>query len=467
MSKLKPMPHQRKALRWGRSKRSVALWMEMRLGKTLVSKWWADRRPQANRILVVAPLSALPSWREQLLEDGVPLEAVATLTGTAAQRLRAFERGDAANATWWLINYRGLTASGGKTRTGKSRAVPSAYAQLPWDVVILDESTRIKSPKAQVTRVVLEWLARAPYKACLSGMPAPESPEDYVCQMLFLHGEFMGCANYWDWRQRWMRPVGPSWTLTGQAVSELRRAVREASFSMRRKEAGMGSKLVRQTRHVELPAKVRRELQRAQEDLEVSVDDGRGTALTTNALTALTWCSQLTGGRFPRDARLHHDAKFRELTDLAKGDLRGEPLVVAATFTSEIHAATEALEKIGRRVVVVTGKSRKDNAERVERFRRGKANAIVAQPKCLQMGVDLSMASATIHLSRWWGYEVNAQFDARTDHPSRKDPRLVVDIVARDSIDEDKVTALNMKGASAKTFLRTFVKLASQRSKTG
>lgn len=458
--RMKPMKHQVQMLRWGRLKRSFPMWVEMRLGKTLVAKRWAQRRPRSKHILVVAPLGAIAGWLDTLHRDGVDDSEICCLLGTKQQRLKAFSAGSE-TARWFLINYEGLTERGHKTRGGKPKAVPSEYALIPWDVVILDESTRIRNARAQITQVALGYLSQAPFKACMSGLPNPEGPQDFVTQMLFLFDEFMGVDNFWSWRQFYMSQFGRAWNVKMSARARIKSTVNELSYILRKRDVGIGSRLMKEKRQVLIPAKVSREITRALRDFEVI---GKTAKLTRNVLHALTLASQLTGGRYPHDDSLHHNAKFIELASLAKTELAREKLVVAAQYTPEVKAAAEFLEKAKKTTAVVVGtNARKSNNEAVRRFQRGSLDALVVQPKCLQMGVDLSRASTTIHLSRWWDYEINAQFDERTEHPTRTDPRLCIDLVGMDTPDEDKVLALQEKGADSKTFLRRFISLVRQR----
>jgi len=451
------MPQQRQLVRWARRRSAIPIWMAMRLGKTLSAKRWMDTRPGAHRILVVAPLAAIPGWYTQLTADGVSERSMAVLTGTWRQRERAFERGVTDQARWFLINYEGLTLKGRKTKSGKPKAVPADIARLPWDGVILDESPKIRNPKANVTRVCLDYLSQARYTACLSGLPNPEGGENFVTQMLFLFGEFMGCRDFWSWRQEHMQPMGGGgWVLKGKTIGPLRAEVKRLSFMMSKKDAGIGSKLIRETRFVALPSAVMREIDRARTHLEV------GDKLTNIILESLTWQTQLAGGCYPHDDSFQHSIKTRELVYLATTELAREPLVVAARYTAELEAAILALMKAKISCGLVHGQL-KDNAGTVQAFQRGEFRVLVCQPKVLQMGVDLSRSSTMICLSRWWDHEVNAQFEERTEHPAKKEPRLVVDIVARDTVDEDIVLALAEKTATAKMFTRRFLQLVRRR----
>ena len=128
--KLRPlMPHQKSALTWARKFRRIALFLEMRLGKTLVAIRWAKHKPYKTKILVVAPLSVLPTWQEELVKEGVSPNDIQFIRGSLSERLKISSYVDG----WFLINYESL------------RATPS-LASRRWTHMILDESMRIRNP---------------------------------------------------------------------------------------------------------------------------------------------------------------------------------------------------------------------------------------------------------------------------------------------------------------------------------
>lgn len=443
------MPHQVDVLRWSKHRSSAGMFLQMRLGKSLCASRWAESRPVRDpKVLITCPLSVVPSWRRECRAEGIDL---VELTGTAAQRERKFlEAGD--RHGWYAINYEGCIKAGGGRKPR-----PSAYAELPWDVVIVDESPRIRNPKAKTTRVFLGHLADAPHKVLLSGLPNPEGPEDFVAQMIFLHGEFMGHRSYWTWRQEHMNPVRHGWVVRGKSEGPIRAEVHRLNYFLTRKEAGLPDQMVRSTRWVQLPPAVRRATREAERDFEL------GGELTDSKLTVLTWLMRLAGGRH-KDPALRHDEKLKELEYLASGEFRGQKLVVWARFTAEIVAAEEYLRDRGHRVVRVTGEV--DHDERARRIddwsSKSGPRILVGQPRCLQMGVDLSAADVEVFVSNYPDFEIRSQAADRIVHPRKTWPVLCVDIVAEDSVDEDTVESLVDKDATAKSYSRRFLGRAAE-----
>lgn len=447
MSRRQPRPHQLAFMRWAKSRSSVPAFLQMRMGKCLGAIRWAESRPgDSNRWLISAPLSVCPTWRRELELEGHP---VVELLGSQEERERAIM--DAGGAPgFYLINHEGLT-----TREGGG-TVASAYAMAPWDGVILDESTAIRNPRSRLCKVALRHLATAKYRAVLSGLPNPESAEDYVPQLLFTHGEVMGCRNFWEWRARHMQPSGFGWTIKAKSLGLLHQEVHERSFIMTRKQAGMYDEKDREVRYVRAPAAVMKAIASARRDFQV------GDRLTDNALTSLTWRCQLASGVWPHDERLRHSAKMPALREVI--DEAGVPILVWARFNDELPPVVRLAEQLKLRAAMVTGDvPPRVRSGIVEEFQAGRVDLLAIQSRCLSRGVDLSRARASVVLSNYFDFEIRSQLEDRLIHMNRREPARIIDVVCEGTPDEDIVEALTDKGASAASFNARLRRIAGRK----
>ncbi len=458
MEPFRLLPHQRVLVRRSRNLSALPLWVDPRVGKSLAALAWALTRPPRGHWLIVAPLAVVPEWSRLLERQGVPH---AVVPGRRAARARILA--GTGGRGWHVASWEALSVPrpAGKSRKdgGRRRVEASDLAALRWGGVILDESTRIRKPTTDASKVAVRWLGRATYRACLSGCPRPEVVEDFVQQHLFLYGEFMGYRDFYAWRQRHMRrlPWAPkAWEVVPSRVELVYEEVRRLGVIMTKDQAGIGTELLREVRHVVLPAHVLREVKRARQRTQA------GNRLGINALQSLLWEEQLAGGRFPGDPAMHHDAKLRELGSMVTrgGIVHGEPLVVWSRFNSLLHAARKVLSTLEISCTLVEGGTKVDQI--VERWKAGGSLVLLAQPTCIKMGVDLSRASIAVHLSRYHEHEVNYQADERTEHPTRprSSPRLCVDIVAAGTREVAKVRLLEDKRRDADAYKRGLDELA-------
>lgn len=456
------LKHQAIAWKLAKKKGKLPLFMEMRLGKTLIAIRWIKTRSSCNKILVACPLSVVDSWLRELALEG---EEAFPVIGTANQKSKVINEGlNHDKRQWFITNYETLAERGHKTKENKPKAVPSIIAQLPWDAVIADESTKIRKPTAQITKVFIRAFKDVPYKAVLSGLPDPEGQDDYVTQLIFLYGEFMGCHDYYSWREKYMveLPFG-GYTIRMGAGKKIIEAVKKCAIRMTRQAVGIGSEKVRAVRTVSLQPAIMKVINELRASCEI------GPRMTKTTLENLLIEQQITGGFFEGYT---HTAKLAELRELLEGELRGQPFLVWCKHTAEVEGVADYLTRMRLKVRVksVHGSlksSPKANKQevraRIDAFMDGKLDGLVLQPKSVQMGIDMSRADVSIYYSRWPDYEVNAQSGDRVIHPQKKAPVLELDIVAKNTMDELLPELLNDKRVNSENFSNKLIEAIATR----
>lgn len=438
-------PYQNKASRYAESRDRIALFMEMRLGKSPVVIRWV-KRLRAKRVLLVAPLTTLLgslNWQGELKRESIApqlLSSIAKDKRTAVLRpsrltdgvlTRAWARG------WFAVNYEAL------------RTQPELL-DVPWDAIILDESTRIRSPKAQITKVLLNRASHIPYRAILTGLPNPEDPLDYFCQFVFLHGHFMDFDNYWAFRQTLFYTAYTEWDWTPKPKTRerIKEYVHQHAFVLTRKQAGVGSAKVRKQRSVELNTAQRKVLKEMRSKFEV---DGVETKWTT---VLHTWMQRVAGGFHPVTLSMISDAKMKLAEELIMDDFRGEPVVMWFRFNEEITQVYKWLTTRNRKLQVsyVHGDVEKRKRPKIqEQFQRGETQVLLMQVK-IKYGWNLSRSSTAIYYSNSYEFEDRSQSEDRIIHLTKKDDCLYLDLVTIGTPDEDVVDSLSDKRMNAKLF---------------
>jgi len=186
-------PYQLEAFKYSMQTENPALFMEMRLGKTLVAirriKLYVPQDPkQGLKVLIIAPNSTLTSWEDELTLEGIgdPVH----LAGKRADRLAKL----VGPGNWFLINPEGCIPIKDNTASG---VFCELLADHPWDVVLLDESTFIKNPNTKITKFLLNNFRDVPHRWILTGTPNPEGPLDFFSQFKFLNNDETFKGNYW------------------------------------------------------------------------------------------------------------------------------------------------------------------------------------------------------------------------------------------------------------------------------
>ncbi|MFH1394652.1 MAG: SNF2-related protein, partial [Candidatus Omnitrophota bacterium] len=83
--------HQKRVLEWTSSRSKIALFLQMRLGKTLVAIRWVQLAETPIKALVIAPLSVLHVWESELHKENVEIAHIRTMTGTPPQRAKVLK----------------------------------------------------------------------------------------------------------------------------------------------------------------------------------------------------------------------------------------------------------------------------------------------------------------------------------------------------------------------------------------
>lgn len=434
MIKKKAYKYQQDALTWAEDKPRPAFFMEMRLGKTLVAIRWAEQF-SFEKVLVVCFLSVVPVWQEELACES---KSSVMLTGSWKEKRVMLEEQD---VNWYITNFESTYVD---NRPKKPYA--SIITQLPWDCVIIDESTAIRNPKAIRTKMCCAQFKLTPYRSILTGFPNPESNLDYFQQMAFLDGQFMGCKNYWEFRNRFFHQVVYDWIPKRGTLSKIKEEVNKNAFVLTRKQAGVGSKKIYEKRYVELPSKVRKEYKSLEQNFCLGIEETKWT------IVVKIWLARLAGGQ-PEDSDFCSMHKFHEILYLLNSELRKEQGVIWFRFNLELIYMHHMLELKGISNDFITGEVTSTERERTrKRFNQGKFRWLLVQIKCGKFGIDCSAASVAIYYSNSFAYEERAQSEDRIISPTKKEPVLILDILTKNTVDEDIYNALRNKKVNAKTF---------------
>lgn len=411
-----------------------ALFMEMRLGKTLVTIR-ANSAMGNERNLVVAPLTVLEAWMDELDDEGL---AWTLAKGTVKQRGMHEECMQHGNVPmYYLVNYETLLAH-------------PTYCDVAWDSVVLDESTRIKNPRSKTTKLCLQRFKHVGHKFILSGLPAPEGPLDYFCQMMFAHGNFLGSKNYYTFRHHCFNNYAFEYRPKPGVLTRIRNEVRDRSFTLTRKEAGIGNKRVYEKRYVDMTRDQRAAYRDVLKDFEYG---GKSTKWVP---VQVAWLAQIAGGHW--DGELISSAKVTALVELLEGELRGQPVVVFFRHNAELRSVAHALNTARITYDIILGANTLDERREARAaFQSGHVDVLLLQIKCVKYGINLSASSTCIYFSNPYSLEERKQSEDRVEHAGKSEPLLYVDLITRGTVDEDIVALLREKNIPARYFMSRLV----------
>lgn len=438
-------PCQSAALAWSAGKSRLPLFMEMRLGKSLVLIRWSQERGH-RRFLCVAPAIAHIAWQAELEAEGLPCHLPRTR--------RAFD----------LLAEYGLPEGWTVVTYERVRSSPWLL-DLEIDGLGLDESVAIKSPKAQITKLLVHGRAVQAIgdRAILTGLPQPEKAIDYFEQLRFLFPSFMGCRNYFQFRERFYELRGFDWVPKPSTEWRMRKEIGRLAFTMTREAAGYVNPKEYLIRGAETPGKIKRAHDDALGLLQAEIA-GRGEVWTNYPMTGSLWASRLAGG-FDADGNLVDDFKLRALIELLETEVRARPAVIWARFDAELRHIALYLQryKLGAAAIVSGASSPRERAKVAKDFEAGVLRYVVCQGALGKYSLKLTRADDAIYYSNHWDLNTRVQSEDRILAVEKQQTLNYYDLCAEDTVDVDVRAALLAKRDDAEFFNDHLAKLIARR----
>lgn len=443
--KIKPFMHQIKGYNLAMMHGNAGLLMEMGTGKSFTTVAVVGRRylkKEIQKVLIVAPSSVVPVWPKEFKEYANFAYEVKVLAGSSTERVRELKTFRKQGIMVAVINYESTW-----------RIVDELLAWGP-DMIICDESQKIKGATAKQSKALHKLGDHAKYKMILTGTPVTQAPLDFWSQYRFLDKSIFG-TSYFAFRARYaiMGGFQKHQVFGYNNLEELTRKAHSIAFRVTKAEALDLPEQIDETRYCELePAalKVYKELKAAN-----LAELGRGDSITTqNVLTRLLRLSQITGGFVNTDegtVEAISQAKLNALEDIVEDMIdAGKKLVVFARFTAEINAIRKMLEKKKIMHSYIDG-SVTDRGEAVRSFQQNEdCMVFIGQVDTANAGITLTASDTVAFYSVGYNYASYEQARARIHRIGQKNNCTYIHLVCTGTVDEKVIDALKTKRDIAK-----------------
>lgn len=438
------------AFRGGRH--GYAFLHEQGCGKTLTTqavmgRLYLDRK--IRRVLIVAPLAVLPVWEKDCADMTVPYHLV-TMHGTAKKRQTAFAEVYIPEQALQIIviNYDGI-------RSQENITMLQDWAP---DMIICDESQKIKNHKAQQSKALHALGLKAAYRMILTGTPIGNTPLDFWSQYKFLDPGIFE-KSYYAFRNHYavMGGYGGYELVMYKHLDDLTQKAHSIAHRVTKDQALDLPERIDQTLYCELEpaaAKVYKQMERD----KVAELSGASHVTANQIITQLLRLSQIAGGYLADDETKTvsqvSTAKLGLLKETMQDIIdRGEKVVVFTRFIPELLA----INKLADGVVGVNGHAGiwgavpgDQRGEAVRRFQEDPdCKIFVAQIQCAGAGITLHAASTAIFYSLDYSYMNYDQAKARIHRIGQHHPCTYIHLVAKDTVDEDVLQALAEKRSIA------------------
>ena len=429
--------------------RGAALLMEMGTGKSLTAIAITGALSQAGRIrrvLIVAPISILGVWEEEFQKFAAFPYALAVLSGSSAKKLDTLRHMTGTALQVVVVNYESAW-----------RLEKALTAWHP-DLIIADEGHKIKTHNIAASKAMHRMGRKASYRLLLTGTVITNKAIDVFSQYKFLNPAIYG-NSFYAFRNRYFDMVGygnHTPVLKKSMEGELTEKLHSISYRATKAECLDLPETTDVIRQVELEPAALRIYRGLVKESYAELANGEVTA--TNILTRLLRLSQLTGGFLGNDETAAVEqvsaAKLSALEDILDGAMaEGKKLVIIARFIPEIKAICRLLEKRGLGYSCITGEV-KNRDEQVARFQKEpEVMAFVGQIATAGLGITLTAASTMVFYSLDYSMSNFEQTKARIHRVGQRMPCTYLYLVARGTVDEKVLAALESKADLARTLV--------------
>lgn len=441
-----PFDHQRKAFAIATTLNKAALLMEQRTGKTLVAiaaAGYRFKQKQVKRLLVVCPLTVSSVWGMEFTKADFPYKLVdlTNLKDSERRVLLDQQLSGSSGLEVAIINYEGFW-----------RCQELFNSWIP-DMVIVDESQKIKNGQAKQSKALHKLGDKVLYKLILTGTPITQGPLDWWSQYRFLDPTIFG-KSFFKFRREYatMGGYGGYKVVSYQNLDGLIHKAHSIAYRVTLDEVHDMPDPVTQTLKVDFSPDGRKLYNKMEKDFLVEFGDNQ-QATAPIILTQLMRLQQITSGFLPDSTGGIHSLeapKLQVLKELLEDLPHNRKVVVFSRFLSEILAVEGLVKEAGRESVSLTG-STENRKEIMDRFRTDDdLTVFIAQIQAGGLGVDLSSANVVVFLSPNFSYADFSQARARVLGPKQTRPVSYILIQVQGTIDEDLTTALAEKQDMAK-----------------
>lgn len=502
MGRNKLYPHQKEGVRRALKEPFFALFMDQGTGKTAVAIRTTVKRfidQGLHRVIVFAPNNLLYNWTVELKEwTGLPRKKVKILRLKGKKKdwieqLDQFRRYDPELCTLKELGEQGLK---GRHKDlveesnpplmimlinyEKARLLEPQLRKMKLQSLIIDESQRVKSRNAQVSKAIYRLTRRCKTRMLMSGTPVGKGYEDLFMQYKIMDPDIFG-ENYRDFEERYIRKGGyMGKEIVGyRNLKELKQLVSETSYRVEIEDCidlppmdfkyltceltGASQKAYKELYedlYTQIPLEASRGRLKAllrQNHIEYSSGESYlslllkaepflNVASCDLTITKLIRLHQLTGGFLKLDSgelvRIGND-KLNLAIEYLKG--RNLPTVIFCNFVEEIRLLEKQLRKAfpQKRIENYRDSKRKEQIERD--FRKGKVDVVILQIHSGSTGLNFQKGNAVVFYSTNHSADDYWQAISRIKRPGQENRMEVVVLMCEDTVDIDIAESIGVK----------------------
>jgi SNF2 family DNA or RNA helicase len=451
--------YQQKAVNFQCTHPASMLWLDMGLGKTVITLTTMAhllRTGFLRGVIIVAPIRVIRLvWRQEAVKwEHIKHLKFSMVTGTKDQRTRALLR----PADVYLINYENL---GWLAETLQTYFVKK-NRPMPFNGIVWDEISKMKNSSTNRVKAFRKIADQFDWSTGLTGTPASNGYKDLHGQFLVVDkGERLGTSKT-AFRTRFYRKVGPYKEVPYDDTEDtIKKLIGDITLEMSAEDYNPLPDLMVNNIEIEMPNDLRAKYDKMEREFFLQLDSGKEVEVFNQA--ALTnKCLQFANGAVYPIAGMPlwepvHDLKLEALEEIID-EAQGSPILCAYAYRSDAQRIMERFEALDP-INLTECKSEAALNNAMYRWKNGDCQLMIGHPASMGHGIDGLQANG--HILVWyglnWSLDLYEQFNARVRRQGQGAPVICHRILMQDTLDQAQAIALDEK-ATTQAGLRNAVK---------
>lgn len=367
------------------TRKHCALFVDMRLGKTIVTVRYVVRTPKMKKILVIGPISAFLSWYDEVLFQQNKI--IVPYFGSFLEREKIEEK--LFTEKWVFANHH-------------TYLVSPEINTIDFDCIIFDESVVIKSPEKNrvkynnnypnITKYYCNSFRNAKKRIILSGYPAPNTEIEYFQQLKFLDIDYVAPFNdYYHFvnsKKMCYRTHGMTFIRTS-GKEFLKKKLAKCSLYLSKEDVNFPKQLTEDRVYVE-PTKFQKK-----HLVKLHTKWALRKKLYKNSLEVYSAMKRLASGFLELNEGLKFKPKIEALKEILQNKYKNEKVLILANYIEEVIFLSEFLD-----CPYIAGKvQHKKRFKIIKNFETSDQKYLVSNCKCIKHGANISFCNNTIFYS--------------------------------------------------------------------
>ena len=451
--------YQKKAVNFQCTHPQSMLWLDMGLGKTVITLTSVShliRTGFLKGVVIVAPIRVLRLvWRQEAMKWQHTKDLKFSLvTGTKDQRTRALLR----PADIYLVNYDVL---GWLSETLQTYFVKKDRP-MPFNGIIWDEISKMKNSATNRVKAFRKIADKFDWATGLTGTPASNGYKDLHGQFLVVdRGERLGTSKT-QFKTRFYRKVGPYKEVPYDDTEDIiKKLIGDITLEMSAEDYNPLPDLMVNDIEIEMPDDLRTRYEKMEREFFLVLDSGKEVE-AFNQASLTNKCLQFSNGAMYPVAGMPlwepvHDLKLDALEDILD-EAQGSPVLCAYAYRSDAARIMKKFEHLDP-INLTECKSETSLTNAMHRWKTGDCALMIGHPASMGHGIDGLQKNG--HILVWyglnWSLDLYEQFNARVRRQGQGVPVICHRIMCQATLDQAQALALDDK-ATTQAGLRNAIK---------